>query len=61
MEENYVDKIKQGNAVYPIKDTVSGYLTEEDHGAVAPGDDGYVTGDDIYNVLVSIEAELAEI
>ncbi len=61
MEDNYVDKIKQGDVFYPIVDTVSGYLSEEDHGEIAEGDTGYVTGDDIFEAMGEIESQLAEI
>ena len=61
MEETYVDRIKQGSTVYPIKDTTSGYITTADHGTIAEGDTGYVNGDDIYNALASIESQLSEI
>lgn len=61
MEDNYIDKIKQGDNVYPIKDTTSGYLTEDDHGTIAEGDTGYVTGDDVYNAMGEIEDQLSEI
>ena len=57
--DNYIDTIKRGDDEFPIVDTISGYMKHSDHGEIAEGDEGYVTGDDVYNALGEIEAALA--
>ena len=59
--DNYVDKIKKGDVVYPIVDNTSGYLSEDDHGEIAEGDTGYVTGGDVFDAMGEIESQLSEI
>ncbi len=46
--EEAIDRVKIGQDSAAFRDTTSGYISQDDKGQIAEGDDGWIDGGTVY-------------